>query len=66
MLKILFITAFPPNTKTAGQNYSRQLLEDLSSDCDIEVCYWGYPEHNVELSEKIKCSEMPINRFTQN
>lgn len=66
MLKILFVTAFPPNTKTAGQNYSRQLLEDLSSDYDVEVCYWGYPEHDVELSEKIKCSEMPIDRFLRN
>ena len=66
MLRILFVTAFPPNTKTAGQNYSRQLLEDLSSDYDIEVCYWGYPEHDVELSEKIKCAEMPKPRFRKN
>lgn len=60
MPKILFITAFPPNSKTAGQNYTRLLLEDLKSDYEIEVCYWAFPNHTVELSEDIAVTEMPM------
>jgi len=52
-MKILFITAFPPNRKTAGQNYSRNLLVDLSSEYEVDVLYWDYPNHDVEKHPKI-------------
>lgn len=47
--RILFITAFPPNRITAGQNYSRQLIEDLTSNNEVDLFYWNYRNHNVEL-----------------
>ncbi|HAZ96118.1 MAG TPA: glycosyl transferase family 1 [Treponema sp.] len=54
-LSILYITAFPPNQKTAGQDYSRRLLDDLvSRGHKISLIYAEYPEHKIELSPEIK------------
>lgn len=54
-MKILFITAFPPCQKTAGQDYSRRLIFDLSSKGhDISLIYAEYPNHNVEIPESVK------------
>ncbi|WP_297971234.1 glycosyltransferase [uncultured Bacteroides sp.] len=49
--KILFITAFPPNEQTAGQNYSMNLINDLSSTHQVDIIYWGYEKHSI--SKKI-------------
>lgn len=53
-MKILFISAFPPNRLTAGQNYSRQLLNDLSKEHDVDLVYWSYPNHIIDISPKVK------------
>ncbi len=54
-MTILYITAFPPNQKTAGQDYSRRLLDDLvSRGHKISLIYAEYPEHKIELSPEIK------------
>ena len=54
-MTILYITAFPPNQKTAGQDYSRRLLDDLvSRGHKISLIYAEYPEHEPELSSQIK------------
>lgn len=54
-MTILYITAFPPNQKTAGQDYSRRLLDDLvSCGHKISLIYAEYPEHEPELSSQIK------------
>lgn len=53
-MKILFLTAFPPNKKTAGQNYTRQLLNDLSNSHRIDLIYWDYPNHDIDVSSSIK------------
>lgn len=47
MQKILFITAFPPNDRTAGQNYSMNLLKDLSVNNKVDVLFWKYPFHST-------------------
>lgn len=48
-MKVLFITAFPPNRMTAGQNYTKNLLEDLANLNDIELVYFDYAKHNIEI-----------------
>lgn len=54
-MKILYITAFPPCQKTAGQDYSRRLLCDfIDSGHKVSLIYAEYPEHSPELSEKIE------------
>lgn len=53
-MKILFITAFPPNNRTAGQYYSMRLLRDLSSDYDVEVICWKYRDHPICLPTNVK------------
>lgn len=53
-MRILFITAFPPNKKTAGQNYTRQLLNDLGRYNKIDLIYWKYPDHNVDISDEVR------------
>lgn len=52
MKRILIITAYPVNNKTAGQNYTLQLLNDLSDDNIIDVIYWDYPEHKTIINNK--------------
>lgn len=54
-MTILYITAFPPCQKTAGQDYSRRLLNDLTSRSHkIALIYAEYPEHLPEIDSKIK------------
>lgn len=45
--KILFVTAFPPNARTAGQNYSMNLIDDLSKLHQVDVIYWNYDGHYI-------------------
>lgn len=54
MSKILFISAFPPNNKTAGQNYTRQLIEQLSKEYEIDIIYWNYPNHFPQIPSNVK------------
>ena len=53
-MKILFITAFPPCQKTAGQDYTRRLLQDLKKKGhEVSLIYSIYDGHQPELDEKI-------------
>ena len=52
MKRILLVTAYPINNKTAGQNYTLQLLNDLSNDNIIDLFYWEYPGHKTILNNK--------------
>mgnify|MGYP007101861480 CR=1 FL=1 len=54
-MKILFITAFPPCQKTAGQDYSRRLILDLlEKGHEVTLIYAEYPGHTVELPDSVK------------
>lgn len=53
-LNILFITAFPPNRRTAGQDYTRRLLDDLAGrGHSVSLVYASYPGHEAELDGRI-------------
>lgn len=54
MASILFVTAFPPNKRTAGQNYTRQLLNDLVRENDVDLIYWDFPNHELDVSDQVK------------
>lgn len=53
--KILYVTAFPPNDRTAGQNYSMNLIGDLSNTHHVDIIYWRYKKHSIsqEISDKV-------------
>ena len=54
-MNILYITAFPPCQKTAGQDYSMRLLNDLiSRGHSISLIYAAYPGHNPEIDRRIE------------
>lgn len=54
-MKILFITAFPPCQKTAGQDYTRRLILDLlEKGHEVSLIYAEYPAHTVELPLSVK------------
>ena len=54
-MRILFITAFPPCQKTAGQDYSRRLILDLlEKGHEVTLIYAEYPGHTVELPDSVK------------
>lgn len=49
---ILIITAFPPNQRTAGQDYTRRLILDLvGKNYKVDLIYAKYPNHEVELPD---------------
>lgn len=53
-MKILFITAFPPCEKTAGQDYSRRLIIDLIyKRHNVSLIYFEYPNHNLSIPDKV-------------
>lgn len=53
MKKILFISAFPPSNKTAGQNYTAQLIRDISKDNLLDLFYWDYPGHEIIIPSTV-------------
>lgn len=54
MRRILYITAFPPCQKTAGQDYSRRLLcELIDLGHKVSLIYAEYPGHSPEIPEKV-------------
>ena len=57
MKKILFLTAYPPTKVTAGQNYTRLLLNDISTTNSIDVIYWDFKGHQVILNDTINSLE---------
>ena len=51
---ILFISAFPPCQATAGQDYSRRLIEDLvKKGIHIDLVYAEYPGHKPEIPDSV-------------
>ena len=53
-MKILFVSAFPPCEKTAGQDYTRRLVNDLiENGHSVSLIYFEYPEHEVIISSKV-------------
>lgn len=56
MKSILFISAFRISNKTAGQNYTLQLLQDLSKDFKIDIINWKSElgTNEVNLPDNIK------------
>ena len=53
-MKILLITAFPPNQKTAGQDYTRRLILDLlDKGNSVSIIYAEYPTHTPELPREV-------------
>lgn len=65
-MKLLYITAFPPNQKTGGQTFSLNAIKELSEQYIIDVFYFSYPEHNceIQISDNISAiKELPIGRF---
>lgn len=54
MQRVLYISAFPPNQKTAGQNYSRNLLDDWSSISKIDMVLFNYKDHPIEVENSVK------------
>lgn len=54
-MTLLFLTAFPPCQKTAGQNYTRQLLNDLvEKGHSVSLVYFSFPGHDVDVSPEVK------------
>lgn len=66
MKKILFITAFPPNRKTAGQNFTKELLSNLTDSFKVDLIYFSYPNHFLEINNDINIiKQYKANAFTK-
>lgn len=54
-MKILIVSAFPPCQKTAGQDYTRRMINSLiKNGYEISLIYSLYPNHLVELPSSVK------------
>lgn len=64
MKNILFITAFPPNNKSAGDKYTKIFIEQLSAYFKIDLIYFSYknsetyqiPNSNVRIIDRLLLS----------
>lgn len=67
MQKVLYITAFPPNKRTAGQNYSQNLIQDWSNIAQIDLIVFNYREHTIDVGDTVnilkQISESRISKF---
>lgn len=45
MKKLLYVTAFPPNNRSGGQQYSLNAIKDLSTKYKVDLIYFTYPGH---------------------
>lgn len=63
MKKILILTSFPPTKKTAGQNFSRQLIVNLSKKAEIDLVYFSYEDHEIETISNINFIKKIKNNF---
>ncbi len=53
-MKLLIISAFPPNQMTAGQDYTRRMILDLiEKKHQVFLIYADYPKHTVELPDSV-------------
>ncbi len=53
-LKILYITAFPPNHRSGGQTFSLNCISHLAENCTIDLLYFSYPDHECEAKEFVR------------
>lgn len=52
---ILFITAFPPCTNTAGQDYTRRVIEKLVElNYKVSLIYFNYVGHKADVPSEVK------------
>lgn len=63
--KITILSAFPPNNKTAGQYYTKRLIEELSKKYYIKLVYFTYPNHLLQLDsiKNIETTKIDITFF---
>lgn len=53
--RILFITAFPPCTNTAGQDYTRRVIEELVKlNYKVSLIYFDYVGHKINVPSDVK------------
>ena len=51
---ILMISAFPPCSRTAGQDYTKRLIEDIvSRGYKLDLIYASYPEHHPKIPNSV-------------
>lgn len=48
-MKLLYVSAFPPNQKTGGQNFSLNAINELSEKYYIDLIFFSYSNHNCEI-----------------
>lgn len=59
-MRILFISAFVPSSKTAGQNYSNLLLQELSRKCNVDLVLF---RNKKSYTFDIKSSNLHIKKY---
>ena len=60
MKKILFVSAFVPCDKTAGQNYTRLLLTDLLKSNTVDLICFDAAHHQLDLYCKSACRKIKV------
>jgi glycosyltransferase involved in cell wall biosynthesis len=63
MKKILFLTPYVPSRRAAGENFTRQALDDLSKEHEISLVYFKYQNDPVY---EIKSSNIEVIKICKN
>jgi len=64
MKTLLFVTAFPPNTKSGGPLFTLNVLKDLSKKYIIDLIYFTYQNLPIDESVHVKSiTSYDVNNF---
>jgi len=63
--KILIISAFPPNRMTAGQNFTKNFIERISKYYHVDIVYFNYPGHQLEIEciDNVSFVELNVSKL---
>ncbi len=53
-MTILYITAFPPNSRSGGQTFSLNCIKHLAEKCTVDLIYFSYPGHKCEARDFVR------------
>jgi glycosyltransferase involved in cell wall biosynthesis len=67
MKRILLVSAFPPSSYSAGQNFTLNLLNDLGKDHAIDFVYFAFREQTYQPSSPSinVVRKIPLTRFNR-
>lgn len=63
--KIVFVSAFPPNDLTAGQYFSKILVNELANHFEVDLITFPYKNHQVDVTNSVKIEILKLSLWNK-